>query len=1135
MNKDPQDAAFSFWVSVLMTQEASRQRQRPTPSTSSSSSSSSVMTLMVFFLLPLVLSCFVVTVSSSCSQSDRDSLLAFSSNISIPSSYPPLNWSTSADCCSWEGILCDNNENRDQRVIHLLLPSRGLIGSISPSLINLSALSHLNLSHNRLSGNLPTQFLSLLNHLQILDLSYNRLSGELPINSGGNNSSSSIIQELNLSSNLFHGILPSSFLEYLTAAASGGTLTSFNVSNNSFTGQIPTSQLCINGSDASSSLRFLDVSSNDFNGSIQSGLGACSKLEVFRAGFNFLSGPLPGDIFDVVSLREISLPLNKLSGNIDDGIVSLTNLTVLELYSNDFRGPIPGDIGKLSKLEKLELHINNLTGTLPPSLTNCVNLVKLNLRVNQLEGVLSEFNFSTFLQLTTLDLGNNNFTGNLPTTLYACKSLAAVRLAFNNLEGQITPDILGLESLSFLSISTNYLRNFTGAMKILTGLKNLSTLALSKNFYNEIMPNDENLIVPDGFQKLQVLGLGGCNFTGQVPRWIAELKKLEVIDLSYNLISGSIPPWLGTLPQLFYLDLSYNQLTGTFPTELAGISALTSQEANDKIERSYLELPVFIVPNNASEQQYNQLSNLPPAIYLRNNSISGSIPTEIGLMKVLHQLDLSNNKFSGSIPVQISNLTNLERLDLSGNQLSGEIPASLKNLHFLSFFSVANNNLQGQVPTGGQFDTFSPSSFEGNPQLCGLVVNRPCSVQSGSATRFSSSKKIMIGLVIAVCFGTVSIMIVLTIWILSKRRINPGGDTDKYELESISANSTSGVHPEANQEASLVVMFPNKTNEIKDLTISEILKATENFSQANIIGCGGFGLVYKATLPDGTKLAIKKLSGDMGLMEREFKAEVEVLSTARHENLVALQGYCVHDGFRLLIYTYMENGSLDYWLHEKADGASRLDWPTRLKIAQGASCGLAYMHQICEPHIVHRDIKSSNILLNEKFEAHVADFGLSRLILPYHTHVTTELVGTLGYIPPEYGQAWVATLRGDVYSFGVVMLELLTGRRPVDICKPKMSRELVAWVQQMRSEGKQDQVFDPLLRGKGFEEQMLQVLDVACLCVNQNPFKRPSIKEVVDWLKNMVNVATKRNFNKNICYQKNHGKGLDIFISQPAI
>ncbi|KAG5044539.1 hypothetical protein JHK87_008454 [Glycine soja] len=1093
LRKYPKDSLFPFWGFVLMTQGT-----RPF-------SIFMVSKLMVFVLILFLLSGFLVLVqASSCNQLDRDSLLSFSRNISSPS---PLNWSASSvDCCSWEGIVCDE----DLRVIHLLLPSRALSGFLSPSLTNLTALSRLNLSHNRLSGNLPNHFFSLLNHLQILDLSFNLFSGELPPFVA--NISVNTIQELDMSSNLFHGTLPPSLLQHLADAGAGGSLTSFNVSNNSFTGHIPTS-LCSNHS-SSSSLRFLDYSSNDFIGTIQPGLGACSNLERFRAGSNSLSGPLPGDIFNAVALTEISLPLNKLNGTIGEGIVNLANLTVLELYSNNFTGPIPSDIGKLSKLERLLLHANNITGTLPTSLMDCANLVMLDVRLNLLEGDLSALNFSGLLRLTALDLGNNSFTGILPPTLYACKSLKAVRLASNHFEGQISPDILGLQSLAFLSISTNHLSNVTGALKLLMELKNLSTLMLSQNFFNEMMPDDANITNPDGFQKIQVLALGGCNFTGQIPRWLVNLKKLEVLDLSYNQFSGSIPPWLNTLPELFYIDLSFNRLTGIFPTELTRLPALTSQQAYDEVERTYLELPLFANANNVSQMQYNQISNLPPAIYLGNNSLNGSIPIEIGKLKVLHQLDLSNNKFSGNIPAEISNLINLEKLYLSGNQLSGEIPVSLKSLHFLSAFSVAYNNLQGPIPTGGQFDTFSSSSFEGNLQLCGSVVQRSCLPQQGTTARgHRSNKKLIIGFSIAACFGTVSFISVLIVWIISKRRINPGGDTDKVELESISVSSYSGVHPEVDKEASLVVLFPNKTNEIKDLTIFEILKATENFSQANIIGCGGFGLVYKATLPNGTTVAIKKLSGDLGLMEREFKAEVEALSTAQHENLVALQGYCVHEGVRLLIYTYMENGSLDYWLHEKADGPSQLDWPTRLKIAQGASCGLAYMHQICEPHIVHRDIKSSNILLDEKFEAHVADFGLARLILPYQTHVTTELVGTLGYIPPEYGQAWVATLRGDVYSFGVVMLELLSGRRPVDVSKPKMSRELVAWVQQMRSEGKQDQVFDPLLRGKGFEEEMQQVLDAACMCVNQNPFKRPSIREVVEWLKNVG--SSKPQMNKD--------------------
>jgi serine/threonine protein kinase len=293
--------------------------------------------------------------------------------------------------------------------------------------------------------------------------------------------------------------------------------------------------------------------------------------------------------------------------------------------------------------------------------------------------------------------------------------------------------------------------------------------------------------------------------------------------------------------------------------------------------------------------------------------------------------------------------------------------------------------------------------------------------------------------------------------------------------------------------------MPQSKGEENKLKFDDILKATNNFDKANIIGCGGYGLVYKAELHNGSRLAIKKLNGEMCLMEREFSAEVDALSMAQHENLVPLWGYCVQGNSRLLIYSYMENGSLDDQLHNRDDDASSfLDWPIRLKIAQGASLGLSYIHNDSKPNIVHRDIKSSNILLDKEFKAYVADFGLARLLLPNKTHVTTELVGTIGYIPPEYGQAWIATLRGDIYSFGVVLLELLTGRRPVPVLST--SEELVPWVLQMSSEGRQIEVLDSTLRGTGYEDQMLKVLQTACKCVDHDQFRRPAIMEVVSCL-----------------------------------
>ncbi|CAL8169008.1 unnamed protein product [Prunus armeniaca] len=673
------------------------------------------------FLLFLFFSYIISANIHGCKQTESNSLLSFSSALSSPH----LNW-TSIDCCRWKGITCD----QDGWVTRLLLPSKGLKGGISPSsLANLTHLTHLNLSHNLLFGSLETQFFLSLNRLEILDLSYNRLSGELPLSLPSSNirtvDLSSNIRTVDLSSNHFFGAIPSSFFQQAS------NLTNFNVSNNRFTGYVPSS-ICL---QSSPSVRLLDFSSNVFSGNLALGLGKCSKLQVFHAGHNNLSGLFPEDIYNATKLEEIALPFNSLHGAISDKIVNLTNLAILDLSFNHFGGELPPNLGKLSKLKFVTFDFNNLEGDLPPSLMNCTNLLELRLGSNNLEGDISMLDFSRLTQLTKIDLRVNNFTGTLPVSLYSCRSLKAIRLSWNHLEGQIHAKILSLKSLSFLSLDCNRFTNLTEAMKILMSCKSLHTLSLSGSYKGEGMPSNDDMVDFDGFQNLRVLTLTDSNLNGQIPLWLSKLKNLEMLLLGYNQITGPIPSWLGTLPRLFYINLSNNRISGEFPKQLCRLPRLLYEPNITSQANQYeFELPIYVRRvNQPTIQSFptQKLYFFPATIDLSKNNIVGDIPTDIGQLQLLQFLGLDSNNFSGVIPNQISNLKSLEGLYLSMNHLSGIIPSSLASLNFLKEFNASYNNLEGPIPIGTQLQSFNASAFEGNPKLCGAPLPNKCGPNKG--------------------------------------------------------------------------------------------------------------------------------------------------------------------------------------------------------------------------------------------------------------------------------------------------------------------------------------------------------------------------------------------------------------------
>lgn len=367
---------------------------------------------------------------------------------------------------------------------------------------------------------------------------------------------------------------------------------------------------------------------------------------------------------------------------------------------------------------------------------------------------------------------------------------------------------------------------------------------------------------------------------------------------------------------------------------------------------------------------------------------------------------------------------------------------------------------------------------------------------------------------IAVGFLVLSLL-VMAVWFAHKRKKKRAGEHIGYTLPSPYASSqkSDSVFLRPHSPAPLVgngsnsgfSRSPSESGVVGNsrswFTYDELIQATNGFSAHHVLGEGGFGCVYKGVLADGREVAVKqlKIGGSQG--EREFRAEVEIISRVHHRHLVSLVGYCISERERLLVYEYVPNDTLHYHLH--AEGRPVMDWATRVKVAAGAARGIAYLHEDCHPRIIHRDIKSSNILLDSSFEARVADFGLAKIALELdsNTHVSTRVMGTFGYMAPEYATSGKLTEKSDVYSFGVVLLELITGRKPVDASQPLGDESLVEWARPLLAEALEHEDFEALvdssLEKNYADSEMFRMIEAAAACVRHSATKRPRMSQVV--------------------------------------
>ncbi|CAN8291005.1 unnamed protein product [Cochlearia groenlandica] len=853
------------------------------------------------------------------------------------------------------------------------------------------------------------------------------------------------------------------------------SLRTLDLSENLLTGEIPHTLADLKA------LTYLDLAGNNFSGDIPASFGGFENLEVISLVYNLLDGTIPPFLGNISSLKMLNLSYNPFKpGRIPNELGNLTNLEVMWLTECRLTGEIPDSLGRLSKLVDLDLAVNNLAGSIPRSLRGLTSVVQIELYNNSLTGEIPA-ELGDLKSLRLLDASMNKLTGSIPDRL--CRvPLESLSLYENELEGEIPPSIASSPNLYDLRLFGNRL---SGELPRDLGLTSpLKYLDVSENDISGELPAnlckkgelEELLIIHNSLTGAIPESLGNCEsltrvrlaynrFSGQVPTGLWGLPHVNLLELINNSFSGEIAKTIGAASNLSQLILTNNEFTGSLPDEIGSLDNLNQLSASGNKLSGFL-------PD--SLMNLSELGTLD----LHGNGFSGELSPRIKSWKKLNELNLADNRFSGTIPDEIGSLSVLNYLDLSGNDFSGRIPVSLQGLK-LNALNLSYNRLSGDLPPALAKEMYK-NSFLGNPGLCGDIKGLCGSGNGAKSKGYVWLLRLIFVLAVIVFVSGVA-------WFLFKYmtfKKTRAMERSKWTLTSF--------HKLGFSE-------------------QEIL---ESLDEDNVIGAGASGKVYKVVLTNGETVAVKRLwtksakeTGDSdlekgdnrphGVQDEAFEAEVETLGKIRHKNIVKLWCCCTTRDCKLLVYEYMPNGSLGDLLHSSKGGM--LGWQTRFKIILDAAEGLSYLHHDCVPPIVHRDVKSNNILIDGEYGARVADFGVAKVVdltgkAPKSMSV---IAGSCGYIAPEYAYTLRVNEKSDIYSFGVVILEIVTRKRPVS---PELGeKDLVKWVCATLDQKGVDHVIDAKL-DSCYKEEISKILNIGLLCTSPLPINRPSMRRVVKML-----------------------------------
>ncbi|KAL9252710.1 LRR receptor-like serine/threonine-protein kinase RPK2-like protein [Drosera capensis] len=745
-------------------------------------------------------------------------------------------------------------------------------------------------------------------------------------------------------------------------------------------------------------------------------------------------------------------------------------------------------------------NLEKLMGTLSPGISRLAKIRVLSIPFNGLSGEIPSGVWGLEL-LEVLDLEGNSIEGNLRSSFGGLRRLRVMNLGFNRIGGVIPDSVSRLDGLEFLNLACNEL---VGSIPgFVGGASKLKGLYLSMNRLTGEFPGS----IDSECSELEYLDLSGNRLSGSIPGSLGDCRNLRVLLLFGNRLRGAIPSTLGQLRKLEVLDVSRNGLCGPVPAELGNcleLSVLVLSNLYDPFpaDRGPRGLPMtdFSVGvgegNSFGGRLPVRIASLPKLrlLWAPRVALKGKILKTWRASDSLEMINLSMNRFTGEIKGIFVDCRNLVYIDLSSNRLSGDLDENLVNPCVI-VFNVSGNNVSGSIlsstsnicqPTASWISGPPPSgkhavdhhfgrnmpsrSLQSSSEYLNYDVTPP---SSGRSDRFNSIEiaSIVCAAVIILVFLALAILFICT------RKCLPEDSSRVEVLEKrrITTFMDIGV----------------------PLTFEKIVEATENFSSSNCIGSGGFGATHKAKVSSGITVAVKRLAVGRFHCVQQFHAEIQTLGKIRHQNLVTLVGYHASEAEMFLIYNYLPGGNLEGFIQER--GSRQVNWRTIHKIALDIANALAYLHDECDPRVIHRDVKPSNILLDNDLNAYLSDFGLSRLLGPTETHATTGVAGTFGYLAPEYALTCRVSDKCDVYSYGVVLLELISDKKALDPSFSSHSNgyNIVPWACMMLRQGRSKEVFTAGIWEEGPQGDLVEVLYLAVKCTVDTLSIRPTMRQVV--------------------------------------